>query len=94
MTDCNNHHIQIFNPKGQFLRQFGNRGKGDGELDCPMGISIDSDNTVYVIEGGNHRVSVFTCEGEFLKSFGSQGDGPGQFTNPFRITLDKNGIIG
>ena len=54
-----------------------------------MSISIDSDNTVYVIEGGNHRVSVFTCEGEFLKSFGSRGDGPGQFTNPFRITLDK-----
>ena len=75
------------------MRQFGKLGNGDGELDFPTGISIDSDDTVYVAEASNHRVSVFTREGKFLTSFVSKGDGPGQFNNPHRITLDKNGMI-
>ena len=65
----------------------------DGELDFPAGISIDSDDTVYVNEYNNCRVSVFTHEGNFLTSFGSQGDGPGQFYYPHRISVDGNGII-
>ena len=93
VTDSNNHRIQVFNPDGQFLRLFGNKGKGDGELDFPAGISIDNDNRVYVVEACNHRVSVFTCNGEFLVSFGTRGDRPGQFKYPHRITVDNNGII-
>ena len=73
--------------------EFGKRGKGDGELNIPTGISTDSDDTVYVAEARNHRVSVFTHEGKFLTSFGSEGDGPGQFSYPHRITADMNGII-
>ena len=75
------------------MRQFGELGNGDGELYFPTGISIDSDDTVYVVEHDNHRVSVFTREGEFLTSFGRGGDGPGQFTRPLGITVDKNGTI-
>ena len=71
------------------MRQFGKKGKGDGELH----FRIDSDDTVYVAEGFNHRVSVFTHEGKFLTSFGSQGNGPGQFKSPFRATVDRNGIV-
>jgi hypothetical protein len=93
ITDAWNNCIQVFNLMGQFLRQFGNRGKGDGELDFPTGISIDSDNTVYVVEAGSHRVSVFTREGKFLTSFGSQGYESGQFNDPYGITVDKQGTI-
>ena len=93
MTDAWNHRIQVFNHEGQFLQQFGNEGNGDGELDSPTGISIDSDDTVYVAEGSNHRVSVFTHEGKFLTSFGSKGNGPGQFWMPSSTTVDKQGAI-
>ena len=86
VSDANNHRIQVFNPEGQFLRQFGNGGKGDGALYFLTGISIASDDTVYVAEGDNHRISVFTCEGKFLASFGSRGSGLGQFKSPYRIT--------
>ena len=90
VTDAFNNCIQVFNPEGQFLRQF---GMGDRELDFPTGINIGSDDTVYVVDNGNHRVLVFTREGNFLTSFGNQGDGPGQFKYPCRITVDKNGMI-
>ena len=36
VTDPNNHRIQVFNPEGQFLQQFGKRS----ELNFPAGISI------------------------------------------------------
>ena len=83
---------QVFNSEGQFLQQFGKRGKGDGE-NFAAGICIDSDDIVYVADGNNHHILVFAREGKFLTSFGSYGYRPGQFKDPFRITVDKNGLI-
>ena len=97
VVDKENDRIQVFTAAGQFMRKFGGSvwsyGSGNGELDWPIGISIDSDNVVYVTEDCNNRVSVFTCEGKFLSSFGSMGSGPGQFNGPRGITVDKNGIV-
>ena len=83
-TDVWNHRVQAFNPEGIFLKQFGNKGKGDGELNFPAGICTNSDDTVYVIEGRNQRVLIFTYDGKFLASFGNEGSGPRQFNKPYR----------
>ena len=91
VVDTGNDRIQVFNLKGEYLWQFGKRGKSDGELDAPTSIYID--NIMYVTEVTNHRVSLFTLKGEFLTSFGSGGDGPGQFDHPCGITVDKQGTI-
>ena len=40
--------MQVFTAKGEFLRKFGKNGRGDGELTSPTGISIDSNDVVYV----------------------------------------------
>ena len=93
MTDYWGCRIQVFNPKGKYLREFGKEGNGDGELNSPAGIYIDSDDIVYVVEEDNNRVSVFTYEGTFLTTFGINGNGPGQFSFPQDITMDKNGLI-
>ena len=89
----NNHCIRVFTAKGQFLRKFGKKGSGNGDLNCPTSISIDSENVVYVAEEENHCISVFTCEGKFLTSFGSKGSGPGQFRYPCGIAVDKNRVV-
>ena len=51
-------------------------GAGDGQLDLPMGISIDTTKRlIYVCECGNRRVSVFSCENySFRSKFGSSGE--------------------
>ena len=46
---CNNS-MQVFTFGGQYLRQFGEYGEDNGELNCPSSISIDSDDVVYVTE--------------------------------------------
>ncbi len=90
MADFSNHRVQVFTPDGGYLGQFGNEGSGNGELNFPVSICVDSDDRVYVVENGNGRVSVFTCEGLFLKSFGSEG---GQFNHPFGIAVDQCGVV-
>ena len=47
------HCINVFTADGKYLRQFGSYGSGDGQLDCPSSITIDSHNMVYVAEYGN-----------------------------------------
>ena len=85
--------IQVFTAGGNFVRKFGKKGSGDGELNFPSSVSIDSDDIVYVTEFNNHRVSMFTSEGQFLRSFGTYGKGPGQFEHPSGITVDRDRLV-
>ena len=85
--------IQVFTAKGKYLRKFGSKGSGQGELNFPSAIAIDNDDVVYVTEQANHRVSIFKTDGTFLTSFGTRGNGPGQFDCPNGIAVDKDGFI-
>ena len=68
----------------------GKFGNGDGELNWPTSVSVDSiDNVVHVTEYYNNRVSVFTCEGEFLMSFGKQGFLQGRFNKLEGIVMTR-----
>ena len=85
--------IQVFTAKGKYLRKFGSQGSGQGQLNYPIGIAIDSDDVVYVAECTNKRVSIFKSNGTFLTSFGTPGKEPGQFSSPYGIAVDKDGFI-
>ena len=52
----------------------------------PCGISISSDQLVYVCDNKNKCVSVFRTNGEFVTSFG-------QFTTPIGIVMDDYGFV-
>ena len=93
MADTKGYCVQVFTAEGKFLRKFGKEGSGVGELNFPSGVSIDSDNIVYVTELYNDRVSMFTSEGKFLRSFGTKGEGPEQFYNPRGIAVDRDGLV-
>ena len=59
----NNHRIQKFTSDGKFITKWGKKGNGDGEFDCPTGISVDSQDNVYVADGNNHGIQKFTSDG-------------------------------
>ena len=88
-----NHRIQVFSPEGDYLRQIGREGNGNGELSGPTSVCTDLNDLVYVGEDGNKRVSVFTREGKFLKSFGSYGSRPGEFKGQYGMAVDKSGVL-
>lgn len=65
-----NSRVVQFDSEGNYLRQFGGiKGSGDGELDTPHGVAVDSRGRVLVNDSGNQRVSVFDAAGNFLESW-------------------------
>ena len=92
IADSGNGRVQVFTEDGQYLRQFGKKGEGKGEIGSCSSIAIDSD-IVYIADEANHRISLFTCDGNFLTSFGTRGSGPGQFMHPSGIAIDGNGLV-
>ncbi|KAI6658989.1 hypothetical protein LOD99_14665 [Oopsacas minuta] len=65
----------------------GKKGKLEGELNNPRGISIDTNGDVYIAEYWNSRVSVFTKNLEFIKSIGKG------LVYPKDVKLTKSSVV-
>lgn len=65
----------------------------DTAFASPSGIAIDSDNYVYVVDGGNSMVEKFDPAGKLLLSWGSEGSGNGQFIHPTGIVANKKYVF-
>ena len=85
--------VSIFDKDGNFLRDWGMAGSGDGEFNGPSGIAIDPQDVLYIVDSRNHRVQKFTKDGEFLAKWGSLGSAEGQFNAPWGITIDQQGHV-
>jgi len=68
ILDSGNHRIQIFSPKGKYLRTIGRLGQGPGEFRQPLSIDIDSRDYLYVLGRWNNRIQVLTPEGKADKT--------------------------
>lgn len=73
------HKIVIYNPQGELVKEFGEKGESDGQFNQPGGMAFGPDGLLYVADQSNHRVQVFTAEGKFVRKFGAYGTEPGQF---------------
>jgi len=51
--------IRVFGRDGAFLRSFGQKGEGPGELENGSGLAFDSQGTLWVLNWGNGRYSGF-----------------------------------
>ncbi|XP_078658239.1 tripartite motif-containing protein 2-like [Branchiostoma floridae x Branchiostoma belcheri] len=64
----------------------GQKGSGVGELSLPLGVAVDKDGNIAVVERGNKRVQVFNVNtGQSLRSFPIEGE------NPYGIDVDSEG---
>jgi len=60
-------------------------GSGNGQFNRPDYLTIDSGNSIWVVDQNNNRVEEFSSIGSFrsfLQTFGSSGTGDGQINNP------------
>lgn len=76
-----------------FLLKWGSRGSGNGELNYPRGITVDSNGDVYVVDSFNHRIQKFSNDGNYITKWGSRGSGDYQFNYPHFIAVDKDGYL-
>jgi DNA-binding beta-propeller fold protein YncE len=65
VADSFNHRVQIFDSEGKYKRQFGTKGKEDGQLFLPLGLASDAHGNLLVTDRIN-RLQVFDPEGKHL----------------------------
>ena len=84
--------IQVFDPLGHYLYEFGRFGQGDGEFSRPQSLLIDH-GLVYITDACNHRVCVFKTDGTWVRNLGKLGSGPGEFRFPYGLDQDSGGNL-
>lgn len=88
-----NDRVKKFDHAGHSLAVFGSSGSGDGQLESPHDVAVDSAGNVYVADTANDRVQKFDAAGNFLLKWGATGNGNGQFNGPFGIVVDAQGHV-
>ena len=82
--------IQKFTPEGVFLMEFGSE---DAVLSKPMDIAIDSNDAVYVFDGGNYSIRKFTTEGVWISSWTGNRKDVEKSADYGAITVDRWGNL-
>ena len=104
VADEGNNRIQKFTSNGTFITKWGNKGNKDEEFEWSeyeyIGIAIDKNDNIYVVDKGNNRIQKFTSSGDFAAKWGSywdheksEGSGDGKFNQPMGIAIDSSGNV-
>jgi sugar lactone lactonase YvrE len=75
----NDNIVAAYAPDGKPIREWGQKGTGDGEFRLPGSIAFGPDGHLYVPDQGNSRVQKFTTDGKYVGQWGAHGSEPGQF---------------
>lgn len=65
-----NNRVVKFTREGRFVKAWGKKGTGDGELHLPHCIQIDAEGLLHVADRENDRIQVFDQEGRFVRRYG------------------------
>src|SRR5579871_7049011 len=64
-----NSRVAKVDKNGNWLKSWGDRGKGPGQFSTPHSIASDAKGNIYVADRGNRRIQVFDGEGTFQRQF-------------------------
>lgn len=92
VTDTLRHQVLALGLDGTLQREMGRRGRGPGEFNFPIGITLAGDR-LYVVDSMNFRIQALTPEGEYVGSFGRLGDRSGSLNRPKGIAADSSGNL-
>ncbi len=91
VADPGRQKVLMFDLRGRYLGEFGQRGGGDGEFNFP--IAAAGGGSLYVVDALNYRLQEFDSTGKFRFKFGKQGSAGGSLASPKSIALDSDGDI-
>ena len=89
----NSHCIKVFDVAGHYIQDIGSEGTGDGQFQCPRGVTIDMYNNLVAVDERNHRLQIFTTEGKFVSKIGGEGTELGQFEFPEDVAVSRDGRV-
>lgn len=71
--------IVKFSKGGRFMKEFGTKGSGEGELNMPHSLAFDSRGRLFVADRSNNRVAIFDQNGLFITAWKQFGRPSGIF---------------
>jgi sugar lactone lactonase YvrE len=89
VVDGGNNRVVSIDATGATVSAFGRQGRGDGELDGPVGIGVDGKGRVHVADRGNRRIQVFADDGAYLYPVPLFVDGTR--VEPVDVAVNKDG---
>jgi hypothetical protein len=66
---------------------------GDGQLNGPTGVEVDSSGFVYAVDRGNHRVQKLTEDGQVVSIWGKLGSDAGALNSPEDVAVTNDRYI-
>src|SRR6516165_892504 len=81
-----NSRIVKFDKDGKFIKSWGKKGTGTGEIDTPHALAMDSRGRLFVGDRNNNRIQIFDQDGNFIAAWS-------QFSRPSGVYIDKNDNI-
>ena len=93
VTDTGNKRVQVFTPEGQFVRQFGQVGAGDGQFEEPVGIAIDPSDNIYVADAWNRRIQKFDSKAAYVAQWPVEGWESESIVNKPYLAADDKGHV-
>jgi len=90
-------HVMVYDLKGRLLTKWGERGREQGEFDCPTGIAVGKSGKVYVSDTLNLRLQAFSRNGELLWVKGKPAEdikaADRKFGLPCGLALDEKDLL-
>jgi len=81
-----NARILKFDKAGKFIKEWGKKGTGPGEMDQPHALAMDSRGRLFVGDRSNNRIQIYDQDGKLLDTWH-------QFSRPSGIYIDRNDVI-
>jgi DNA-binding beta-propeller fold protein YncE len=82
----NNNRVVKFDSSGDYIMQWGETGKENGEFRDPHALAMDSQGRLFVADRGNSRTQVFDQNGNHLMTWT-------QFGRPSGLYIDGNDVM-
>jgi DNA-binding beta-propeller fold protein YncE len=82
-----NSRVVKFSREGKYLKEWGKKGKGEGEFNLPHAIMLYAKGRVHVGDRENDRVQVFDADGKFLTQWKQSGAPYGLFVSGMRALI-------
>lgn len=70
-----NSRVIKYSAGGDYLFEWGKKGKGKSEFNIPHGIALDGSENVYVADRENNRIQVFDPAGKFIRQISHESFG-------------------